>query len=523
MFNHRTVFVLALWLMAACSAVFAQEAPPADEVAVVWSESFKLRKNAEATQMLGADSAFFYVLRDEQGRSAYNMLDVFDRKTMKRVSENVIFLPDIPGYVVSLDNIFFLGERLLMVLTAFDAKAGIVRSYAAWLGRDGKPQDRPELLAEATARRRGVAPFGYVLSRDGQRMLIYPGNPAERRVSERYAYRVVDANLQTVWQKDLELPVETELLEIGSYRIDSRGRMFVMTGVGQPEKSLRGAERQRSDREYTVIAFDPEANTIKEFDVAVDGKWVIASSFDVDENDNVVIGGFYSNDRYFSIAGTFFLRIDGATRKIEATGMKAFERELLNQFARRSNDREQELQDFYFDHFIVRPDGGAVFVAEQYYIRQQWRTDFTTGRQEIIYYYYYNDLLVVDVLPDGNINWARRVPKEQVSINDRGAFSSYALARSGSDLFVLFNDDPSNVELLEQNPKAVPRAMNSLKRSSATLVRIGSDGSQMRKNLFRSRDSDVLLRPKIWYSPGEGELFLYARQRKNYRFGHLQF
>ncbi len=520
---HRFLPLLVVLLFSAQSKVGAQESSSADDIEVVWSESFKLRKNVEATQMLGADSAFFYVLRDEQARSAHSMLDVFDRKSMKRVKESVIYLPDIPGHAVSLDNIFFLGGRLLMVLTAFDAKAGMVRSYATWLGQDGMPQDIPELLAEATARRRGTTPFGYVLSRDGKRMLIYPGNPSERRVSERYAYRVVDDQLQTVWQKDLELPVGTELLELGAYRIDSRGRMFVMSGVGQPEKSMRGAERQRSDRNYAVVAFDPEANTIKEFDVAVDGKWVIATSFDVDENDNVVIGGFYSNDRYFSIAGTFFLRIDGATRKIEATGMKAFDRELLNQFARRSNDREQELQDFYFDHFIVRPDGGAVFVAEQYYIRQQWRTDFTTGRQEIIYYYYYNDLLVVDVLPDGTINWARRVPKEQVSINDRGAFSSYALARSGNDLYVLFNDDPSNVELLDKNPKAVPRAMNSLKRSSATFVKISADGSQARKNLFRSRDSDVLLRPKIWYSPGEGELFLYARQRKTYRFGHLQF
>ena len=37
---------------------------------------------------------------------------------------------------------------------------------------------------------------------------------------------------------------------------------------------------------------------------------------------------FYSNTQYFSIAGTFYLRIDDSTRNITAQGLKAFEKDL---------------------------------------------------------------------------------------------------------------------------------------------------------------------------------------------------
>lgn len=502
--------------------LFAQRAEGA-EVTAVWSENFKSKRNVQSTRMIGADEVHLYVLRDELGRDGRFMLDIFDRNTMVRLHERVVFVPDIPGHTVQFDRILMLGGRLLLIVTAFDAREGLVRAFASSLGTDGIPQDVPVLLAEATTRKRGSMPFGYELSRDGSKLLVYPANPSERRVTDRYSFRVVDAALETVWDKNLDLQQSAELMEVGSFRVDARGHIYMMSGVQAPDKTLRGMERQRSDRSYVVIAYDPDENRIKEFDVAVDGKWVVATSFDLDDNGNPVIGGFYSNDRYFSIAGTFFFRINGITKQVEATGMKAFSLDFLKQFMReRDAERGQELQDFYFDHFIVREDGGAVFVAEQYYVIQRWRTDITTGRQEILHYYHYGDLLVVDVAPDGSINWTVRVPKEQVSVNDQGPFSSYAMMTDGDNIHLLFNDHPENVELLKNDPGAAPRVLSGLKRSAAALVTLNVQGDLRRQNLFRSRDSEVILRPKVWLSDRKGEVFLYAQYRKSYRFGRLR-
>ncbi len=516
--------------MAHCIALFCVllfgltlgSGPTNDAIEVVWSEGFKSKKSAQGTQMIGADEQRLYVVRDEPGRDGRYLLDVFNRNSMVRETERVIYLPEIPGHRVSFDRIVMLGQRLLLIVNGFDAGDTMVRSYGVHLGNDGMPQDIPVLLAEASARKRGAAAFGYEISRDGSLMLVYPGNPSEQKVTERFSYRVVDANLETLWDKNLDLPQSAELLEIGSYRLDSRGRLYIMSGVLSPDKTLRGAERQRSERNYVVICFDAEAGRIKEFDVAVDGKWVVASSFDLDENDNPVVGGFYSNDRYFSIAGTFFLRINADSLTVEATGMKPFGKALVSAFNRNERGgQSQEMEDLYFDHFLVRPDGGAVFVAEQYEVQQRWRTDITTGRQEILYYYHYGDLLVVDVAPDGNINWTVRVPKEQVSINDRGMFSSYALMTDGDAVHLLFNDHPENVGLLASNPTGVAKPLNSLKRSTAALVTLNRAGEIERKNLFKNNDSEVILRPKIALSTRQGEVFLYAQYRKSYRFGRL--
>lgn len=520
--HMRSIFAL-FCIFVSHSMVNAQQAPE-NGVDLLWSDSFKSSRNNVISKMIGSDAQFFYVLRDEQGRNGRFVLDVFDRTTMKRVKESVVFVPNIPDHVVQLDDILILDQKLFLIVTAFDADGLTVRAYATMLGQDGKPTEIPILLAEAGSRKRGSKPFGYQLSKDKKLLLIYPGNPSERRVAERYSYRVVDAKLETVWQKDLDLPYNTDLLEVGDYRLDSRGHLYMLSGVASSTKDIGRNERQQGDQRYTMISYNPEVNKIKEFDIAVDGKWVIATSFDLDDSDNPVVGGFYSNDRYFSISGTFFLRINGESKQIEATGMKDFEPAFIAQFLRsRRADKNTELNSFYFDHFIVRPNGGAVFVAEQYYVEQRWRTDIATGRQEILYYYHYNDLIVIDAAPDGTINWTARVPKEQVSVNDRGPYSSYALASDGNNIHILFNDNPENVALLSEDPQAHPKAMNSLKRSSATLVTIDEQGNRTRKNLFKSRDSDVILRPKTSLSPTPGELFLYGRHRKSYRFGRLQF
>ena len=492
-------------------------------VDVVWSDAFRADKSVVEATMVGADSRFLYTLHDNPSRGSRFVLGTFDRKTLAGISERELVAPEIQGHTVSFDRLLLHGGRLVMVVTAVSTEDGNVRAYAVPLNETGQAVELPILLAETTARSTGQTPFGFEQSRDKNLLLIYPGNLSERRLTERYSYQVVDASFETLWEKNLEMPNPNAVMEQTEYRIDNRGQLFLLTGITQPDKSAPPGSRARIDREYTMLVYNHAANRLKEFSIAVDGKWVMATSFDLDDGGNASVGGFFSNDTEFSAAGTFFFRIDGASLKVVASGLKPFSRELLQEFSRyRRQEDVEELEDIYFDHFVVRRDGSALFVAEQHRVEQRWRTDITTGRQEILYYYHYDDLLVVDVNADGSIGWTVRVPKEQVSVNDRGPFSSYALLAAGDEVHIVFNDDPGNAALLTENPAARPEAMNATKRSTAALVSLDADGKMTRQNLFRNAETDVILRPKIWLDGGVGELFLFAQQRKTYRFGLLK-
>lgn len=519
----RLLFVFLFfggWMGWTSASAQTDTLPP---IEVVWSDAFRADKSVVEATMVGADDRYLYTLRDNPSRGSRFVLTTFDRKTLELVSDRELIAPEIPGHAVSFEQLLLHGGRLVMVVTAFDTTEGAVRAYGVPINETGQPMELPILLAETSARRQGQPPFGFVQSRDQNLLLIYPGNPSERRLTERYSYRVVDAFLETLWDKNLDLPNPNMVMEQTVYRIDNRGQLFMLTGIVQPDKALPPGARARIDREYTMLVYNHQQNRLKEFSVAVDGKWVMATSFDLDDGGNASVGGFFSNDTEFSAAGTFFFRIDGASLKVVASGLKPFSRDVLTAFNRnRRDDQVQELQDIYFDHFVVRSDGSALFVAEQHRVEQRWRTDITTGRQEILYYYHYDDLLVVDVNADGSIGWTVRIPKEQVSVNDQGPFSSYALLAGEKQVHILFNDDPENATLLTANPDARPEIMSATKRSTAVLVSLNADGQVSRQNLFRNADSDVILRPKIWLDGGAGELFLFAQQRKNYRFGLLR-
>lgn len=514
---------LFFWVFIGCLLqpfeALLQEAPkPKWLPEMAWSDAHKVGRRDRNPSFAAADSQHVYLLINKPVKNAQQLIEVYDRTTMKRLQEQPLVLPDIPEHTVQFDRLLLFNGALLGMVTGFDKTSDQLRAFAFRILPEGS-NGPPIFLGERPARNRKSSPFAYSVSSDGQFLLVHPAPGNEQPMNERFSFRVLDSKLEVHWQKDLELPEASGVREVSEYRVDQRGHVHLLSGVSSPQKGRR-SDRASSGTSYSVISYDPFANSVKEFEVALEGKWVVASSFDLAANDDLVIGGFYSNDRYHSMAGTFFFRIDAASRSVAASGLQAFSDDFLERFMKaRKVERGDELEHYYFDHFIVRPDGGASFVAEQYYMRQDFRTDLTTGRQEIIYYYHYNDLIVVDVNAEGSINWTVRVPKRQLSINDQGTYSSYALGTKGHELFLVFNDEESNLGVVDGEV----RSMSNARRSTATLVHINAEGQVDRVPLFSSRGLDSILRPKVHFRSDDGELLLYARFRKSYRVVRLEF
>ena len=90
------------------------------------------------------------------------------------------------------------------------------------------------------------------------------------------------------------------------------------------------------------------------------------------------------------------------------------------------------------------------------------------------------------------------MPKQQISFNDGGPFSSYLINVEEDKLYMIFNDHPSNVERLREG-KGV-RKMGSPKKSASVVVSIDNQGVMVREQLFLPHESEVVFRPKSsWY------------------------
>ena len=182
-----------------------------------------------------------------------------------------------------------------------------------------------------------------------------------------------------------------------------------------------------------------------------------------------------------------------------------------------------ELFEYDLDHLILREDGGAVLVGEQYYMRVTTSTTTTANggtTTRTTYHYYYNDIIVVNIDPSGNIQWAEKIPKRQYARNDNGRYSSYAMAVVEDRMYFVFNDNPKN--LFEATPgKTYNMTLGS--KSIVTLVEMNSDGRFSREALFTKQDAGVYTKPKLCEQIGDNELVIFGLRKKNQRFMKATF
>ena len=191
------------------------------------------------------------------------------------------------------------------------------------------------------------------------------------------------------------------------------------------------------------------------------------------------------------------------------------------------NRRAPELFRYSLDELVLRSDGGALLVAEQYFVEEINRIDpygfgyystfNRTYRPDFIYYY--NDIIVVNIRPDGEVEWASRIPKQQVSQNDGGYFSSYAMSIVRDKIFFVYNDDYRNFDANRNK-----RKNNFTGRSSIIIIgEVSKDGQVRLLPLFNNNEADVITRPKVCRQVGPREMVVFGERGRNYRFALLEF
>src|SRR5690606_15582769 len=137
--------------------------------------------------------------------------------------------------------------------------------------------------------------------------------------------------------------------------------------------------------------------------------------------------------------------------------------------------KDIEMYQFDLDELIIREDGGAYLIGEQYYVRIVTTTTTTSNGGTITrtnYYYNYHDIIVTSFRPDGSIEWWEKIPKRQVSANDGGFYSSYVRAIHNDRLHFIFND---NVENLDTWMTGKLKNYTAGEKGVVTLVSLGQD------------------------------------------------
>ena len=253
----------------------------------------------------------------------------------------------------------------------------------------------------------------------------------------------------------------------------------------------------------------------------------------ITDNQDIFCAGFYSEIGTFSIKGSYFLAINGKTGEVAKENHKEFGIDFITQNMTEKEERKTkkkddkgknvELYEYDLDEIILRKDGGAYLIGEQFFI-EVIITSYTDANGHMhtrrTYIYNYNDIIVINISRDGEIAWTEKIAKKQISKNDGGYYASYSRALIGNKLYFVFNDNVKNL-LYKGSGKLYN--FKARKESNVVVVGLSNTGKQTKEALFTTRDVETLIRPKVSKQISEHELILFGKKRKTNQFSKLTF
>ncbi|UZR97885.1 hypothetical protein [Chondrinema litorale] len=378
----------------------------------------------------------------------------------------------------------------------------------------------PQKIAESNMKNRSnYGSFYLTESRDKTLFMLYDSDIYEKSENEKFTVRVYNEDMELLWEKKITIPYTDKLFEIENYRVDNFGNAYIL-GIEYKDK-LKTRRRGKPNYEYKILSYKNGGEEFKEYTVELEDKFITDLNFRIADNEDIICAGFYSDKGTLSMKGTYFLSVDAKSGKIKKNGTKQFDADFLKGFMSevKAKKGNRELYKFSIDQIILRSDGGALLIAEQFYIREVARYNQQTGFYDYTYYYYYNDIIVINIRPDMSIEWATKIPKRQVTTNDGGHFSSYAYAIQGGQIHLIYNDNVKNV--MKNNPDRT-YSFNG-KKSVVVLATINKDGTLNRKLVSSNKAEKILTRPKSCEQIADNEMIIYGELRKYYKIGAIQF
>jgi hypothetical protein len=231
------------------------------------------------------------------------------------------------------------------------------------------------------------------------------------------------------------------------------------------------------------------------------------------------------------VDGSYFLRIDRDSKAVTQSSGKEFGLDFITAEMRENQEervqkreekgKNQEMFEYDLRKLIPRADGGAILVAEQYFVRVVSYYNASSKQYVTQYHYFYNDIIVVSIDPSGSIEWASKIPKRQHSVNDGGYFSSFATMVTDDQLYFIFNDDVRN---LESHKQGVYHNFNlGDKNGIVTLAAVDVEGNIERRAFFSNQELETITRPKLCSQVSPTQMLLYAKKRGNSQLGLATF
>lgn len=556
--------LLVIFFLGVFSMTFAQDTKTLHRPKIKWGEEYKEPSSAEMSKIIATEGGGFYVMRTKAGGvfgSAKAILEYNDQNMRLRRSAEIDLRyngkPRLLKDVVAMDGgklyllTYFYNKKLektflfaQRINTSSFTLAAEITKVAEWEGDNTAKEDV----------------FSYQISRDSTKLIIYSRATKQSKDRDELGFDIFDQNMKNIWGRFVVLPYPRGKYEVSEVQVDNAGNAYLL-GIVQEENpnSNKFFGNNMSYSQYHLLMVSQDEEKPKEHQIRLQDKYITNLAFRIADNQDIIMAGFYSEKNAFSAKGSCYFRINPNTQKIEQQSIKDFNLDLVTaNLSQRNRERakaaaekgdlknQAELKNYNIEKLILRSDGGALLIAEQYFVEERitspnyamnpwmmgggmmrmydpWGYRYNNMNNRSDYIFHYNDILVINIAPDGTIDWAARVPKHQMTTNDHGRYSSFTSAHIEDKLYFIYNDNPRNFKQKGIIPTGTNREVFTNRGDVVVVLsEVNQNGEVRSVPLFTDNDADVSTIPKISRQVTRNNIVIYGERGSHYRFAGLQ-
>mgnify|MGYP000014266518 CR=1 FL=1 len=544
----RRLFYFLFSLLFLHLSLAAQTEVPAS---LTISEEYKIPKNTYFKRVISADQGYVHILRGSYSMSkrlTSVIVESYDIETLKLKRAT-----DIPlKYQKRLrifHDIFEVNDKFYLITSYFNSAKNKNFLFAQKLNNRFEPDEDLILIGEIDSRSESkIGDFQFDYSRDSSKVIVYHDIPTKRSDQEEFKFSIYNDNFDLLWDKEITFPFESKLYSLIKFAVDNDGNGYLL-GKHYFDK-IRNKVKGLPNYEYILEVYSNSGENKERYQLMDKQKFISDLTFEVNRGNEIICTGFYTNrlnasrqnvrdNNRESIEGIVYFKIDNNAQKIEEKKFSAFDLDFitLNQSERqrRRSERRQNddiedndpaLYSYYFRDIILRSDGGVVIIAEQYF-ETVYNSNFNNGfdvgfntfnngiYREVIEYNY-NDIIVVNVNPDGSIRWANAVPKYQSTLQPEVTrYYSFSNANIRDKIYMLFNED-GNVFESQAGFSLNGRA---LKNKALALAELDKTGELSIYKLGDFETMQTLILPTETRQIAKNELLIYGESKNYFRIG----
>lgn len=467
--KHLSLLLVGLL---AFSAVHAQKLKHESEYFDVYFGPKQDRdRGTSVNYFLGADEEQFYTYFKKGREVVYGKYS----NQLKKIKTNEIELPK-EKIVRNTEYHIELGDLIYEFYSISDKKAKSNKLYCRTLDKETlKPnKDEKELFSlsgELFYKSFANAFTQFDRSPDGSKFLVAFKLPEEKDRFRRFKFMVFDREFNLIYETQQKFFVDKKakfnvvgqawvsagggsfffrMGNTGSYSAFQLGNDGEILTWGTQDKGRDYEGEKRFQTFLFKITEDDMINTrlgfsekkIQEFDIKLttDGR--------------VMVNGFYNNNlktKYDLIDGAFLSYWD--IEKGEPTHIsydefsEDFKKSYWSERKIAKYEKEQKkkkgktkigMSNYDLDRVIEKEDGGVILVGgiDYSYVVYTGKSSYTV--------YVSGNIIVINVDPEGNILWSKKIPKAQSNRNRVGL--GYELAWTNNRLYFLYNDNFKNLK-----------------------------------------------------------------------------